>query len=243
MIEPTSPPPSKWILLIFRSCYADEFDCAALIVTTRERWERAQAALREAYPAGENAAAYFDASFGSNESIDFTAESYIAAFEVHEISLACARGMAKTIGRTKPEHTYEPQGKSYRCVSLEWFLVVDNGVLPVPPSRGPGEPARDWLLHLAFHAPPAKCASHGNVIGECDLPRPADAPGYMPDCRRGAEKIIHTPDADYDALMGEPRTFDELWADKEREGYQYGREALENVRFGWELRAREEAGG
>ena len=30
-------------------------------------------------------------------------------------------------------------------------------------------------------------------------------------------------------------TFEECWADKEREGYQYGEDALEGVRFGWEL--------
>ncbi len=32
------------------------------------------------------------------------------------------------------------------------------------------------------------------------------------------------------------KTFEEVWAEKEKEGYQYGRDALENVRFGWELR-------
>lgn len=32
------------------------------------------------------------------------------------------------------------------------------------------------------------------------------------------------------------KTFEEIWAQKEKEGYQYGREALEQVRFGWELR-------
>ena len=31
------------------------------------------------------------------------------------------------------------------------------------------------------------------------------------------------------------KTFDEVWAEKEREGYQYGEDALEQVRFGWEL--------
>jgi len=36
-------------------------------------------------------------------------------------------------------------------------------------------------------------------------------------------------------------TFEEAWAKKEAEGYQYGADALEQVRFGWELR--ESAGG
>ncbi len=31
------------------------------------------------------------------------------------------------------------------------------------------------------------------------------------------------------------KTFDEVWAEKEREGYRYGDDALEQVRFGWEL--------
>lgn len=30
-------------------------------------------------------------------------------------------------------------------------------------------------------------------------------------------------------------TFEEAWAKKEAEGYRYGRDALENVRFGWEI--------
>lgn len=41
------------------------------------------------------------------------------------------------------------------------------------------------------------------------------------------------------APAGETReawaTFEEAWAAKEREGYQYGEDALEQVRFGWEL--------
>lgn len=31
-------------------------------------------------------------------------------------------------------------------------------------------------------------------------------------------------------------TFDEAWSEKEAAGYQYGRDALEQVRFGWEIR-------
>jgi len=36
------------------------------------------------------------------------------------------------------------------------------------------------------------------------------------------------------------KTFEQAWADKVSEGYDYGAEALEVVRFGWELRAAEE---
>lgn len=35
--------------------------------------------------------------------------------------------------------------------------------------------------------------------------------------------------------MSKRRSFEETWAKKETEGYQYGKEALEQVRFGWEL--------
>lgn len=35
------------------------------------------------------------------------------------------------------------------------------------------------------------------------------------------------------------KTFEQAWAEKEAEGYQYGRDALEQVRFGWELRERQ----
>lgn len=31
-------------------------------------------------------------------------------------------------------------------------------------------------------------------------------------------------------------TFEEAWAKKEAEGYQYGRDALEQVHFGWKIR-------
>ena len=31
------------------------------------------------------------------------------------------------------------------------------------------------------------------------------------------------------------KTFEEVWAEKEKEGYQYGSDALEQVRFGWSL--------
>lgn len=34
-------------------------------------------------------------------------------------------------------------------------------------------------------------------------------------------------------------TFEQAWAVKEKEGYQYGEDALEQVRFGWELRAQQ----
>ncbi len=43
------------------------------------------------------------------------------------------------------------------------------------------------------------------------------------------------------ALTGAPEhagpdpTFEQAWSEKEAEGYQYGEEALERVRFGWEL--------
>lgn len=35
-------------------------------------------------------------------------------------------------------------------------------------------------------------------------------------------------------------TFEEAWAQKVKEGYQYGQDALEQVRFGWEIRQENE---
>ncbi len=35
------------------------------------------------------------------------------------------------------------------------------------------------------------------------------------------------------------RSFEQVWQQKEQEGYQYGHDALEQVRFGWELREAE----
>lgn len=36
-------------------------------------------------------------------------------------------------------------------------------------------------------------------------------------------------------MSAKPKTFEEAWAEKERMGFQYGPDALEHVRFGWEL--------
>ena len=36
------------------------------------------------------------------------------------------------------------------------------------------------------------------------------------------------------------KTFEEIWTQKEKEGYSYGHDALEQVRFGWDLRANAE---
>lgn len=39
------------------------------------------------------------------------------------------------------------------------------------------------------------------------------------------------------------RTFEEAWSDKEKKGYEYGPDALENVKFGWEIALEELAAG
>lgn len=33
------------------------------------------------------------------------------------------------------------------------------------------------------------------------------------------------------------KTFEQAWAEKEAQGYQYGEDALEGVRFGWQIHA------
>lgn len=233
MTEPTCPPPSRWLLLSFRASRGDAYDCEALVLTTRDRWERAQAVLRGAYPLG----AGFYADVGGDEEAEFTAESFIAAFKVHEVPLSAARALAAAVGSTRPKHAYAPHGRALRVVSLEWLFVVARGRV----ARVPDVKVHDWASLLAFRAPPARCLAHGNVVGECDLGR-GGAPPHVPPCVRSGLTVLSAPDPDYDALVGEPRTFEEVWAQKEREGYQYGREALENVRFGWELRELEEVG-
>lgn len=49
--------------------------------------------------------------------------------------------------------------------------------------------------------------------------------------RRGKGK------APYAGAPEDPPTFEAAWAKKVAEGYLYGRDALEQVRFGWEIRA------
>ena len=39
------------------------------------------------------------------------------------------------------------------------------------------------------------------------------------------------------------KTFEEAWAEMEAKGYRYGADALEHVRFGWELRESAEREG
>ena len=186
---------AAWVLLAFRSNYADEFDCASTVVTTRDRWERAQAALLAAYPNGAYFDAYFDAYFGTNEYVGCTAASYIEHFAVHDITLATARELAGALGRLKIRHVYE----GGELARWSWYLLVEHGVLPSVPD----DPLRDWELLLAFPAPPARCY-HGNVIGECGLRRSASAPPYVPHCRRDSVEVSYVRDADYEALMGAP---------------------------------------
>lgn len=42
-----------------------------------------------------------------------------------------------------------------------------------------------------------------------------------------------------DALIANPRAFQKAWAKKRAAGYQYGRDALEGVRFGFEIATEE----
>jgi len=39
--------------------------------------------------------------------------------------------------------------------------------------------------------------------------------------------------------ISRPRPFSIVWREKEAQGYQYGADALENVKFGWQLAANE----
>jgi hypothetical protein len=39
--------------------------------------------------------------------------------------------------------------------------------------------------------------------------------------------------------ISRPRTFAQVWKEKERQGYRYGEEALATLKFGWQLAANE----
>jgi hypothetical protein len=169
---------AEWILLRFQDNYADEFDVDSIVVTTSDRWEKAKGALRAAYPPG----ATFDASFGTNESLCYSAEGYLSCFRAHPISLECARDLARTLRRMTPSHTYD----GGKLAGRRWFLSVKCGVLP----RVPGD-RLEWLDVLLFGAPPQRCYLHGNVIGECD--------GGIP-CEPDAAVNFAEPDPDYEEL-------------------------------------------
>lgn len=183
---------TEWLLLTFHDNYADEFDCEAIIVTTQARWEAAQVALRSAYPGD----ARFDASIGANERNCYTADEYLSKFKAHAITLDVARALAVAIRGRDIKQVYD--AKSKRNVSFEWFLTVGHGLLP----RVPDDEVQGWHLLLAFHAPPGRCAAHGNVIGECDDRTTDPAMPWGPRCRKDAAVRVHTPDPDYDALVG-----------------------------------------
>lgn len=189
--------PTTWVLLKFSRCYADEFDAAAMVVTTMARWENAGQALRMAYPDDVD----FDASFGTNESINFTAETYLGSFKVHEISLSTARELAAIFGRSSPHHAWD--NKTNRCLSLTWTMLIEHGVLPVVP-----EESLDFIRMLSFPAPPARCAAHGNVIGECNdgAPPAGSSVPWAGPCHNQGVEILHTPDPDYERLVAHDGT-------------------------------------
>lgn len=176
----------NWILLTFSDCYADEFDPEALIVTTPEKWEAAKLALIASAP-GDG----FEASFGSNESIEYaTAEEYLSNFKRHDISAEVAIGLAKVFGRYRPRHAWAEN----KIISLEWIFVVNFGPLPTPNFD------REWTERLGFRAPPRRCKAHGNVIGRCDMGKGSDP--WVPACKSENISIVDDPDPGYHALVG-----------------------------------------
>jgi hypothetical protein len=66
--------------------------------------------------------------------------------------------------------------------------------------------------------------------------QPATAPTTY--CSRCRERVSTSGPYCASCLAAQPATaptFEQVWAEKEREGYQYGAEALQQVRFGFEL--------
>jgi hypothetical protein len=184
---------ADWILLKFEDNWSDESDHLALVVTTRERWEGAKAALLLACPSES-----FACGDGNSEPHDYTAREYLDCFQEHPISLECARDLARVVGRDYPQLTFD----GGRVVSQSWALLVKHGALPTPPDKL----VENWLLRLAFPAPPARCAAHGNVIGECDQGRDPSRP-WAPPCRHDEDVlIVQHKDPDYDALVQSPES-------------------------------------
>lgn len=185
---------TAWILLKFNADYTDEFDCESIVITTKARWERAKEVLRKAYPNDSS----FTAGFGTNESIEFTAQEYIDSFTEHEISLACAKDMARAIGRARAKYEgWNAERKSF--AKLSWIFLIESGVLPnVPDVDGALE---DWIYMLAFDTSPQKCHAHGNIIGRCSQGA-MNIYNMWDGCRADPEiELVHIPDADYESLV------------------------------------------
>lgn len=74
------------------------------------------------------------------------------------------------------------------------------------------------------------------IVGEEDIVWSHYADACSPEA---ANKIVEALNAE--PVTGQPlpkiggKTFEEAWEEKEEEGYKYGQDALENVRFGWKI--------
>lgn len=170
----------EWIFLKFNDNYADEFDCRGFVVTTKSKWEKAKKRLKKEFKGS------FDASFGTNESNCYDVNSYISCFTEHKISLKTARELASIVGRSKPVSTF----KGKKRETLQWFFVIEHGTWPK---------AGNLLINLGFSMPPERCASHNNVIGECDEGKPKEA--WVPSCKKEKIDIVNKPEMAFFALF------------------------------------------
>lgn len=58
-------------------------------------------------------------------------------------------------------------------------------------------------------------------------------------CDRSRERVLHAVYRYAIACggsLGDPPTFDQMWDKYKERGYQYGEDALDNLRFGWRIR-------
>lgn len=66
--------------------------------------------------------------------------------------------------------------------------------------------------------------------------------GDNPDLLEQAAQYLRGRSKDREPANVNEKTFEQAWAKKEAEGYQYGSDALEHVRFGWEIAMNTEEG-
>ncbi len=98
----------------------------------------------------------------------------------------------------------------------------------------------ETLASLASHPPaqPAQSLLRKPVSSIMEISATIPGGCYCPPDRCGAPVIMgrQTPCLRRDDTAAQPaQTFEQAWAEKEADGYRYGKEPLANVRLGWDM--------
>jgi hypothetical protein len=114
-------------------------------------------------------------------------------------------------------------------------LVLERQVVgteaDIEVGRDPIEAARALRTELVETHDRANAAESRLAAANATVPMPVGER-----CASCDQRLDASDDRDaYHAALLELPTFEQVWAAKEREGYQYGEDALEQVRFGFEL--------